>query len=1137
MGTPMVSISKAIAQYVYQHGPEVAHKAFQTLSWTRAEGGDALITPCNFIGNNGQFCTTLEADYQISMGKERKVNSDAELVQFYTQLFNERVNLSFRHDYPNSSTSMAVCLYVPLWDEALCQEAKRQISLLTNMPQDFVVDVLGFSEELAHIFTPEAEKELLPGRMEQYKATVNQSVTGLLATDGLHRLLLLEDACCTTNIALNLNEQSLTRICGEMAQLMMEDYQSLFPQLFNHQKAQLTSFGLSVLQFDRYYFVHYLLRKAYMSIMDREQVTKQSVNVDLVSPRAKELIRRHIAIFGDFYKREVEPKLQLRMNAEDIVTQVTPKIETEIQQVKSDLISFMEEEELSLPDKQALMAQLMGEDDALLEGVQLDRKQPIYDDCEAESIQVFIDQNNTFIQTEKIGESVKTMNSILKGPFDESGRVYLPLEELKHLRSGIRQSTAYIRSKYEELESIEQLLGDETERKKRLTDEGFVFGEHTYKLLGNEPPVLFDETYAPAIGPMPDSVDMRSQFTPIKSQGSLGACSAFAMVSIFEFLLKKSKSKNPDLSERFVYYNARKNAGKIVDVGSTFYDIVQTMSQEGVCQELLCPYTMMLDAPDPAAYEDGKKRLVKVVKNVKIAHKDIASALRDGYPVAISLTVYDSFGDEGHQGFIFRPTDEELKSGDSGRHAMVIVGYSDEQCVYIVRNSWGTDFGKEGYCFIPYSYVDDPSLCNQACIVTEVASVDEEIDTRIVGQQKAVSFNTKDEQIRAAILRILIGEEQQKLQRNEQRYSTLRTSYDLLVQSLCNPSTRDEIEDQAAGKLESDIQTSKQNYEQAQADRSKKIKSYKDETFKRCMALGAVFVAVALGSGLDFYYQLGDYVPYWILPGAAILTLLCLMFYWAYRRHYLSELQQELEEQAARFKAQIQEKQYQRDTLHLKLHIVGAFIDKLQKLKISLIQQYQVVTSYVGNLKVWYDQEKRAFDQMEISNEIPCRSVLEPQVLDRYFEQHKTDIIQQMHLCDFVKDYRLDEDVIMECKRQLKQQLITLLERQYKDFNILEYLLGQQYPFLAPLPGIDKMLPALETGSDPFIRLKVNKTNAGALLCNVYLPMLTDGTRQAWESASTSHFVNTPAAYQLASRYKIVEVQMLVIEDGVVERL
>ena len=41
---------------------------------------------------------------------------------------------------------------------------------------------------------------------------------------------------------------------------------------------------------------------------------------------------------------------------------------------------------------------------------------------------------------------------------------------------------------------------------------------------------------------------------------------------------------------------------------------------------------------------------------------------------------------------------------------MLIVGYSDAKQVFIVRNSWGTHWGDNGYCYMPYDYAGNPEF-------------------------------------------------------------------------------------------------------------------------------------------------------------------------------------------------------------------------------------------------------------------------------------------------------------------------------------------------------------------------------------------------------------------------------------------
>ena len=45
-----------------------------------------------------------------------------------------------------------------------------------------------------------------------------------------------------------------------------------------------------------------------------------------------------------------------------------------------------------------------------------------------------------------------------------------------------------------------------------------------------------------------------------------------------------------------------------------------------------------------------------------------------------------------------------------GGHAMLIVGSTDTH--FIVRNSWGAEWGDNGYCYIPLDYLTDENLAD-----------------------------------------------------------------------------------------------------------------------------------------------------------------------------------------------------------------------------------------------------------------------------------------------------------------------------------------------------------------------------------------------------------------------------------------
>ncbi len=224
---------------------------------------------------------------------------------------------------------------------------------------------------------------------------------------------------------------------------------------------------------------------------------------------------------------------------------------------------------------------------------------------------------------------------------------------------------------------------------------------------------------------VPDRVDLRPFCTAVENQGMIGSCTANAAVGALEYHYKRQTGSSPELSRMFVYYNSRRMRGQVMmDTGAEIREAMASVMAFGVCREELWPYDPALFAlePPPAAYNDATVHEAMQYARVD-GGQGAVSALVEGLPVVFGTRIpMRCYEQAATTGMLPAPSAEELRDPTRGGHAMLIVGYDNTERVFIVRNSWGEEWGERGYCRIPFDVIDACSRPEDFWVVAELVA-------------------------------------------------------------------------------------------------------------------------------------------------------------------------------------------------------------------------------------------------------------------------------------------------------------------------------------------------------------------------------------------------------------------------------
>jgi hypothetical protein len=213
-----------------------------------------------------------------------------------------------------------------------------------------------------------------------------------------------------------------------------------------------------------------------------------------------------------------------------------------------------------------------------------------------------------------------------------------------------------------------------------------------------------------------DAVDLRKFATPIGDQGQTSRCSAFAWTHATELVTNMKTGGAPRLSPSFTMLEFQRMQGDAKDYKYAFAggdgttggpDPGRLLTDQGTCRQELWPDSSEVPVTSERVLTADAGKHTLPATPLPISLEDARKVLSAGCPVHISMNTGQAFSDIGRDGMF---NAAEAPSGQHGRHAMLLVGYTGN--FYIIKNSWGTDWGDNGYCYVPKKVLEasDPEL-------------------------------------------------------------------------------------------------------------------------------------------------------------------------------------------------------------------------------------------------------------------------------------------------------------------------------------------------------------------------------------------------------------------------------------------
>lgn len=237
---------------------------------------------------------------------------------------------------------------------------------------------------------------------------------------------------------------------------------------------------------------------------------------------------------------------------------------------------------------------------------------------------------------------------------------------------------------------------------------GLVFDDEKYASIPISAPLIKGDYDLPA------SASLKDYCPTPKSQGTTGTCvgwataySARTIIEAIQLNITGDEINNQVFSPSFIYEQIKDPSDLNCLSGASINDALYIMKTVGSVKMSDLPFQCSIDIDDNTIKkaEEYKIKDYKKLFNVNSSYEakinSVKKSISENKPVVIGMNTPDSFK---HANGKWEPSPTDSPDGDNGGHAMTVMAYDDNMYdgSFQVINSWGTNWGEQGFTWIRY---------------------------------------------------------------------------------------------------------------------------------------------------------------------------------------------------------------------------------------------------------------------------------------------------------------------------------------------------------------------------------------------------------------------------------------------------